>query len=639
MQELREFLTLLNETLATAIVIVSTSMLLYNLTRNLKNRVARTSGAMLACVTIAYASDVLISLGPGSGTFEDFLRMQWVGLAFFPATMFHLSDALLETTGLPSRGRRRRVVRFLYGMGLMFMLLVAFTDSLIYPEIFDRRLSLRIAPLFWLYALYFVLANGIALFNVQRARLRCQTRSTRRRMAYLQVAMLTPIVGVFPYSVFLQPGEEFSLLALILVNAANMLVILMLVFLAYPLSFFGSSIPDRVVKAELLRFMLRGPATGVLALIVIVYTVPATEFVGVPGETFMPFAVVAVILIWQWLIDLSLPWLENRLIYSVSDDDDLMKFRNLNDQLLTRADLNQQIRSILEATCDYLGVENALVATLAEQLSEIVHQTGTGELTNDILRQEADVLTQSFDVNHHNGRLQWRDYWIMPLFSERSTDSNAVPALNGFMAVATKPDDLSDDEAEMLNLFVRRAGRTLDNMMLQNEVYAALEGLLPQITVTARDDEVEYRPGRVRVVQPESIGLDREQVIEQVRAALRHYWGGPGMSSSRLLDLKVVKQALDDNDNNPVRALRTVLLEAIENQRPEGERDMKSQEWTIYNILTLRFIEKRKARETAKRLYMAEASLYRKQNVAIEALADTLIQMETEAGIQLPQPV
>ncbi len=639
MPDLTEFLALLNETLATVIVIVSTSMLLYNLTRNLQNRVARTSGAMLACVTIAYASDVLISLGPGSGTFEDILRIQWIGLAFFPATMFHLSDALLETTGLPSRGRRRRVVRFLYGLSLMFMLLAAFTDSLVYPEVFDRRLSLRVAPLFWLYILYFVLANGIALFNVQRARRRCQTRSTRRRMAYLQVAMLTPIVGVFPYSVFLRLGEEFSMNALALVNGANLLVVMMLVFLAYPLSFFGSSIPDRVVKAELLRFMLRGPATSVLGLITIVYTVPATEFVGVPGETFMPFAVVAVILFWQWLIDLSLPWLENRLVYSVDDNDDLMKFRNLNNQLLTRADLNQHIRSILEATCDYLGVENAFVATLAEQLSEIVYQTGRGEVTNDILRQEAAVLIQSFDLNYHRGRLQWRNYWIMPLYSTRSTDINEAPTLNGLMAVATKPDDLTEEEEEMLNLFVRRAGRTLDNMMLQNEVDAALEGLLPQITAMARDEEVEYRLGRGRVVQPESLGLDRDQVVEQVRAALRHYWGGPGMSSSRLLELKVVKQALEDNDNNPVRALRVVLLEAIENQRPEGERDMKSQEWTIYNILTLRFIEKRKARETAKRLYMAEASLYRKQNIAIESVANTLIQMETEAAIQLPQPV
>ncbi|MFW5749109.1 MAG: hypothetical protein ACOCYT_05795, partial [Chloroflexota bacterium] len=69
---------------------------------------------------------------------------------------------------------------------------------------------------------------------------------------------------------------------------------------------------------------------------------------------------------------------------------------------------------------------------------------------------------------------------------------------------------------------------------------------------------------------------------------------------------------------------------AIDKQCPEGERDMKSPEWTLYNILTLRFIEKRKVRETARRLYMSEANLYRKQNVAIEAVADVILEMERD---------
>jgi len=104
----RDFLTLLNETLASAIVIVSASLLLYNLTRNVHNRVARTSGVVLACVTIAYAADVLLSLNPGVDSAIGILRFQWIGLSFIPAATFHVSDALLATTGLPSRGRRRR---------------------------------------------------------------------------------------------------------------------------------------------------------------------------------------------------------------------------------------------------------------------------------------------------------------------------------------------------------------------------------------------------------------------------------------------------------------------------------------------------------------------------------------------------
>ena len=44
-------LSLINETLAAAIVIVSVSILLYNLTRNRHDRVARTSSVLLALIS------------------------------------------------------------------------------------------------------------------------------------------------------------------------------------------------------------------------------------------------------------------------------------------------------------------------------------------------------------------------------------------------------------------------------------------------------------------------------------------------------------------------------------------------------------------------------------------------------------
>ena len=68
-------------------------------------------------------------------------------------------------------------------------------------------------------------------------------------------------------------------------------------FLSYPLSFFGSSQPDRVVKTDLLRFVLRGPATGLLALAVILVITPASRVLGLPGNSFIQFAVVTVSII------------------------------------------------------------------------------------------------------------------------------------------------------------------------------------------------------------------------------------------------------------------------------------------------------------------------------------------------------
>jgi hypothetical protein len=57
---------------------------------------------------------------------------------------------------------------------------------------------------------------------------------------------------------------------------------------------------------------------------------------------------------------------------------------------------------------------------------------------------------------------------------------------------------------------------------------------------------------------------------------------------------------------------------------------MTTPEWVLYNILELKFLQGRKVREVARRLAMSEADLYRKQRVAIEAVARTLAEMERE---------
>ena len=127
-------------------------------------------------------------------------------------------------------------------------------------------------------------------------------------MAYLQFAILTPALGIFPFSALLpQQSDDISLIIQLFVNLANIIVIIMLIFLSYPLSFFGSDVPDRVVKVELLRFLLRGPGTALLALGVIVATGRADRILSRACRTdnFLPFGVIAAVLFWQWMIHLA----------------------------------------------------------------------------------------------------------------------------------------------------------------------------------------------------------------------------------------------------------------------------------------------------------------------------------------------
>jgi hypothetical protein len=73
-----------------------------------------------------------------------------------------------------------------------------------------------------------------------------------------------------------------------------------------------------------------------------------------------------------------------------------------------------------------------------------------------------------------------------------------------------------------------------------------------------------------------------------------------------------------------------VLKQAIERLRPEGQRRMTAPDWLLYNILELKFVEGRRVREVARRLAVSESDLYRKQRVAIEAVAQMLAEMERE---------
>ncbi len=636
--ELRQFLQMVNETLATAIVVVAASLLLYNLTRNLRDRVARTSSVLLGTVTAAYIADVLVTLGPSASGHTSILRLQWIGIAFLPVATLHLSDALLATTGLPSRGRRRRIIRLLYLISAGFVLLAAFTDQLIIPvqvlsplEENGFTISLRAGPMFLVYVLHFAITTLAAFINVGRARRRCLTRSTRRRMGYLQFAMLTPALGIFPFSLLLGNGQEYSVLGLLVVNAANVFVILMLAFLAYPLSFFGSRVPDRVVRSELLRFFVRGPMTAVVALATILLTDTSSRVLGFRSDQFMPFAVVTVILVWQWFIAVALPYVERWLIYGAEESDALLNVQELSNRLLSRSDLIQLLEANLSAACDYLRVSSAFAAQETEGEPDIIAMVGATRPTPAALSEEFANLQAAIAADHDGSRLhilQWNNWWLIGLNSRRA--GAVATRWVGLMGIQARSDtvNLNADERRELALFARRAADTLDDLLLYADIVAALEGLLPQSHITTVNRAaMDYAPPR-ESSSVEPVVEDPAQFNEQVRAALRHYWGGPGLTNSRLLELQVVQDALDDNDQNPVRALRTVLVRAIEMQKPDGERKLHSPEWTLYNILDLRFLKGAKVKEVGLKLAMSDADLYRKQRLAIDAVAETVLEME-----------
>ncbi len=633
------FLLTVNETLTAGTAIIAVSLLLFNLTRNLTNRVAKSSAAVLACVTVAFVADAFISLGPDNAAHQIASRLQWIGIAFIPAAMYHLSDALLATTGLPSRGRRRRAIRILYLVGAGFLLSAAFADSLIHFVDVQGSVSIQAGSVFLVYSVYFVAANGFAFYNVQRARKRCLTQGTERRMGYLQIAILTPALGIFPYSVLLNPGDEFSVFGLLVINTANIIIIFMLFFLSYPLYFFGSDIPNRLVKKQLLDFLLRGPATGLIALAVINFTAHASRILGLPGEAFTPPAVVAAVLLWQWFVSLALPYFELLFIYRDEDDAQITKLQSLSERVLTHSDLSQLIDATTESICDHLRIDQAFVVSSESGELEFLNTIGRLAFAQEELLTNRDLVRDiaSLRADHDSQQfLDWKGYALVPLTSSRVASGDATAHVIGILGLLNRNEQLGeelDSPQSVLHSYLDRVEKSLDDMRLQVEMYSLLEGLLPQIQMTrSRAVEVEYRQSQA-LISGSKFLPDRAEIFEQVRAALRHYWGGSGITQSNLINLQIVQDRMSADQDTAVNSLRNILQDCITALKPEGERKMASPEWTLYNILQLRFLERRKVRDVARRLSMSEADLYRKQRVAILAVTDLILQRETDVRL------
>jgi hypothetical protein len=222
--------------------------------------------------------------------------------------------------------------------------------------------------------------------------------------------------------------------------------------------------------------------------------------------------------------------------------------------------------------------------------------------------------------------IPWDVYWLIPL---RLYPSQEIIGLIGLRARGERPD-FSPEEQESLSVLLRRASVALADRMLQRGVFSLVDQLVPQIEAIQRVRAEARYADPSQLTKPVEGIHTQDDLVQFVRDALGHYWGGPRLTQSPLLSLNIVRQSTDQHDGNPVNALRAILRRAIDQVRPEGERRFTA-EWMLYNILELKFLQGRKVREVAMRLAMSEADLYRKQRVAIEQVARAIAEMESEA--------
>jgi hypothetical protein len=372
---------------------------------------------------------------------------------------------------------------------------------------------------------------------------------------------------------------------------------------------------------------------GTIVLLVYILVRRGSPILGLPTETALGFTLVVTVMVVEWLIHAYKRPLER--FFQLNNDPEVRRIQQLSERLLTTRDLQQYLESVLAATCEAMHTPTAFVVALTPDGAKMEAVIGPLEENPASILGEADwhQLAQSPDgaddaepdLATADRFILWQNYWIRRL---RNRQRDTVLGILGIRARAAMPD-LDEVESETLERLIGQAATALEDRILQQQVFAAVEGLLPQITALQ-----ERRGAAAFDVQPilsapaEETLVDDPEFTGMVRDALTHYWGGPKLTESPLLDLQVVQKALTDHET-PTNALRAILADAIELQKPEGERNLTRAEWILYNILEMKFMQGKRVRDVARRLAMSESDLYRKQRVAIENVARTVAMMET----------
>ncbi|MBI3538551.1 MAG: hypothetical protein HY070_13470 [Chloroflexi bacterium] len=577
--------------------------------------------ALLAFLTIVYIGDVFLQR---IDTFADavvWLKFKWIGIAFIPAAYLHFSDAVLRATYL-FRQRRRIAVMLSYLIGGAFLLLVSFTDLIVRDGFFfPQAVQFAAGPIFSLFAFFFVTLTAWGFYNLRLARQRCLTQTTRRRMRYMQAAFFAPAFGVFPFLIIASfPGGFSVILLLVIALVGKIGIAAMIIVMAYTVAYQGALSPDRIIKHNLIHYLLRGPLVAV-AVVGLMFAVPTVQrWLGLERDTLIYAMVIAGIVLLELVVNRLKPWIDKIVFWS--DRKELARIEEIDQRLLTTSDLRQLLENILAATCDLLRVRTGFVLARANDGWQLQATTGARENVRRWLG--AADLTDLIEKQNGENVFTREGYWLWCL---RVKSREAVI---GVMGVEARADalNISARERELIAALAAQAALALEDRQLQQNVFNALEQLTSEIELIQQARGRPRYAGELASERVEEEMIDSTGLHQAVKDALDHFWGGPKLTASPLLQLGIVQDSLDEHEGNPVRALRAQMIRAIESLKPEGARSFTAPEWLLYNILEMKVLQGKKIRDIAYQLAVSESDLYRKQRVAIQELSKTLASME-----------
>ncbi len=621
----------LNDLLAAAVLIISFSLLAYVALQNRETPVAKAIGVLLFGVTVVFGGDVLIGQAQREPTVLFLLRAQWLGIVTVPVGYVQLADALLSTSGFEDR-RRRALVWVAVAISAALFALAFATDLLLRESVVRGVLAqFGAGPLFWLFAAYFGAACGFGLYAALRVRRVALTPTNRRRLSYLALTFLAPGMAVFPYlSVASLPAWMPDALVLGLTIVGNGTAITMMVGMVYSAAFQGMRLPDRVIKQDFIRWVLYGPVVGVTLVLFLRFSPILARGIGLPTDTVLTLGIMMMTVVMPIFVSRVKPIIDT-LVFA-QDHGEIDAIRQLPQNTFTQADLRTLLENMLTVACGALRIDTGFVAAPDEIGGYTVKSlVGARRVVQRLLADhplsEMIMALQGAPASA-DGEMPMVESFVkvngFSLFALRGPDG----AIVGALGAALPRDGLTIEQRRTIGAVAHSMGLALQTVQMQRRLFGALRGMAPEM------ESLQQLNTRLEQATPASIETLETDVAllpefpQLVKEALTQYWGGPKLSDSPLLGLRTVRRLIADQGGSPTRALQAVLRQAILNLRPDAQLDPSAQEWVMYNILEMRFLQGKQVRDTADKLALSESDLYRKQRIAVEEVARQLALME-----------
>jgi hypothetical protein len=619
MKGLLLFLRTINDVITAGVAIISFSLFIYVVTFNLHDRVTRSFTFLLACIVIIFGSDAFVTTTFRQDELFFILRIQYIGLIFLPTAYFLFSDALLTTTGKPSKGKRRISGYISFGISSIFFVLLM--NGILFSEV---NVSIPPVPFIerTLYQDYFIIffinMMIFSWYNFIRSLNRTSTKKSKRRMVYLVTSAIGPALGSFPYllygSSFASSNAEFFWVLSIL---AYIFVAISIFSMTYTVSFFGFPWPDRVIKSRLFRWIMRGPITASLTLAVTTIITRIGDQSDVDVSSLIVLGMVSTIVLFEFLITIFAPIWE-KLFFNGSEREELEKIRELEDKLLTKNDLEQFLELILATLCDRLQICWAVLIEDREDKSALHVNVGDHRFKD--ISEKSEIINYLKSQKDAKALYVYNEKVIIPVIDEELLSGENL--LGIIVAEVFEIDELDEEEKSAIEKLTDRVAFALKDRNSQELLFSSLEILTPQVT-KIQNILASSRFNKRRILNgfkiPDSLEFEK-----WVKDALTHFFGGPRLSHNPLLQLSSVQNRILEKGETSITALRELLREEINRLRPNGERQYTN-EWIIFNILDLRFIEGWKVKDLARRLSLSEADFYRKQRIAVSTIAEQIL--------------